>query len=117
MAKVIYYVSEALGGTVTRQLCASILMANQGSKAKTVDLGFVRRVYEGMAQHAAQDGEQIASFDDILASTQYDKKLEAAKSYAERLAATPRDSASGHIFINGVHTPYHAVSFRDPSLS
>lgn len=118
MAKVVYYVSETFGSTSARQLCATIAMANQGSKAKTVDLGYARQLYESMLQQAQQEGEvDLLSFDDILTSSKFEERLLATKTYLERLAATPADSATGHIFINGVHSPLHAVSYSRDLVS
>jgi hypothetical protein len=109
---VFYYVVETQGAVSAQQLCSAIVMSSGGAKAKDVDMGIVRQLYDGMYNQATQEGEELLSFDELLASPEYGERLAAARAYLERLGATPSDSASGHLFVNGIHSPMHNVSSR-----
>ncbi|CAK9782754.1 hypothetical protein CC85DRAFT_260485 [Cutaneotrichosporon oleaginosum] len=107
MARVLYYVADMQGATSVQQLCSAIVMANSGVKAKNVDLSVVRQLYGQMHAQATQEGKELLSFDEVLASPELGERLNATKAYLERLGATPADSATGHVFINGIHSPMH----------
>lgn len=111
MARVFYYVADTQGTTSAQQLCSAIVMANAGVKAKSVDMAIVRQLYDQMYNQATQEGEELLTFDEILASPELGERLNATKAYLARVGATPADSATGHLFINGIHSPMHNVSF------
>jgi len=46
----------------------------------------------------------------MLASVDLDDKLDANRKYTTRLLATKDESATGHLFVNGRHTPMSGVS-------
>ena len=72
-----------------------------------IQLSVVRQAYDAIAQ----DSQKPAlSFEDMLASVDLDDKLDANRKYTTRLLATKDESATGHLFVNGRHTPMSGVS-------
>ncbi|BEI94341.1 uncharacterized protein CcaverHIS019_0608000 [Cutaneotrichosporon cavernicola] len=104
MARVFYYLADTQGSMSALQLITAIVMSNQDTKTKTVDLGVVRQLYDGMYNQAKQEGEEVLSFDEVLASPELGERLNTTKAYLERLGAMSADSATGHLFVNGIHS-------------
>lgn len=100
-----WYLHDALGPEMVREFfsAAAYTFPNRPGVPTSVPLEDLKDLYEEMCK---QVDVQSLSFDEIMALPELDERLEKAKAYTKRLAATPADLPSGHVFINGRYLEY-----------
>ena len=71
-----------------------------------IHLSTVREAYDAAA---AVSQKPSLRFDEMLASFDFDTKLDANSKFTSRLLATKEESPTGHLFVNGRHVPMNGV--------
>lgn len=100
----------------TPQLAADVLRkaaASRAGTAETLDVSLAVKEAKFALKALETDGpgsdSLAAKLDAILADSTpvYAHKEPLVKAYIKRLRATRQESASGHVFVNGQHQPFH----------
>lgn len=73
-----------------------------------ISLSIVQQTYDMIADLSKKPA---LPFNEMLASFDSDSKLEANRNFTSRLLATKEESPTGHLFVNGRHTPMSGVSY------
>ncbi|SPO24696.1 related to UDP-glucose:glycoprotein glucosyltransferase precursor [Ustilago trichophora] len=94
------------------QLISDVLRKAASSRAGTadaLDVSLAIKEAQFALKSIDSDGSLVAKLDRALSGSDpiYTQKEQMARAYINRLRATRAESASGHVFVNGQHQPFH----------
>ncbi|KJE01643.1 UDP-glucose:glycoprotein glucosyltransferase [Cryptococcus gattii NT-10] len=105
MAKVFWYSVKTFGRRSTRDFLAAIIDATPrqlNNPAPLITDELLRKGYEALS---ATSEKASLTFDDVLASEDWDHHIEKTGNYLKRLLITKKDAENGGMFMNGRFTP------------
>ncbi|KDQ07300.1 glycosyltransferase family 24 protein [Botryobasidium botryosum FD-172 SS1] len=107
-ARLFYYLIENYGPETTLGFFSAFATAEH----TPLDFDQAKAAFEKLVEGEAPRVEEASKDFDAIVSGLYEDRIEAARSYSERLGASLAASAGGHAFVNGKHLDVDENFFR-----
>ncbi|SJX61596.1 related to UDP-glucose:glycoprotein glucosyltransferase precursor [Sporisorium reilianum f. sp. reilianum] len=109
MARLFWFLLDQAGAQTTSDVLRKAAASRAGT-AGALDVSLAVKEAKFALKSIDADGALTAKLDEALSGTNatYTHKEALGRAYIKRLRATRKESASGHVFINGQHQPFHA---------
>ncbi|TKY86670.1 hypothetical protein EX895_004310 [Sporisorium graminicola] len=108
MARLLWFLLDHASAQVASDVLRKAAASSAGS-AGALDVSLAVKEAKFTLKGIDADGSLSSKLDAALAGTDptYTQREALSRAYIKRLRATRKESASGHVFINGQHQPFH----------